>query len=365
MFHETPLFAMPNGVQTRWASAENWLGEKGAAGQAGGGRKGSAWFALQAGEEKVLAAVNGTSGTVRRIWATISDRSAAMLRGLRLEIYWDGAATPAVAAPIGDFFGHVTGQCVAFEAALLSSPEGRSFNCCIPMPFRHGMKIVVRNDSGRDLANFFYDVNYTIGDDHGTDILYFHACWQRQNPTTLQQDYAVLPKVQGRGRFLGMMVGVIADTATYSTLWWGEGEVKVYLDGDDQWPTLCGTGVEDYVGNGWAGNNDATYSHLYQGFHCNDMRAFAFAFYRFHIPDPIYFYQDIRVEVQQIGAGWIEPAVTAVRERCSTIYDTTMTPIDLSQHKRIGLFERQDDWCSCAYFYLDRPENGLAVVTGG
>ena len=155
MFTERSLFTMPKGVQTRWASPENWQGEKGVGGQQGHGRKGSAWFALKAGEQRTLAEVAHTSGTVRRIWATIRDRSPAMLRGLRLDIYWDGVDTPAVSAPIGDFFGHPLGQCITFESALFSSPEGRSFNCCIPMPFRTGMRIVVGNESGIDLDNFF------------------------------------------------------------------------------------------------------------------------------------------------------------------------------------------------------------------
>lgn len=104
MFSEQSLFAMPKGVQSRWASAENWRGEKGVGGQAGQGRKGSAWFPLKAGQQQTLAEVTGTSGMVRRIWCTIRDRSPQMLRSIRLDIYWDGAATPAVSAPIGRVF---------------------------------------------------------------------------------------------------------------------------------------------------------------------------------------------------------------------------------------------------------------------
>jgi len=359
MFSEQALYAMPTGVQSRWASAENWRGEKGAGGQLGDGRKGSAWFALKAGEQKTLAEVTGTSGMVRRIWATIIDRSPLMLRSIRLDIYWDGANTPAVSAPIGDFFGHAAGRCVPFASALFSSPEGRSFNCFTPMPFRTGMKIVVTNEAQTDLGLFFYDVDYTIGDILGDDLLYFHTHWRRENPTHYQRDFEILPQVQGCGRFLGMSVGVIADKQRYATSWWGEGEVKIYLDGDSAFPTLCGTGVEDYVGNGWAGNTAVTYAHPYQGFPLNDLDAYHFAFYRFHIPDPVYFYQDLRVAVQQIGAAWVKEWVDGMRALGETIYDTQMQPIDLNQHETLGLFEREDDWSSCAYFYLDRPENGL------
>jgi len=362
MFSVQTLHAMPAGVQSRWASAENWRGEKGRGGQLSAGRKGSACFALKAGEQKTLAEVTGSSGMVRRIWATISDRSPEMLRSIRLDIYWDESSTPAVSVPIGDFFGHAAGRCVTFESALLSSPEGRSFNCCIPMPFRRGMKIVATNESQRDLSAFFYDVDYTVGDAFGDDLLYFHAHWRRENPTHYQRDYEVLPAVQGRGRFLGMNVGVIADMQRYATSWWGEGEVKIYLDGDTEFPTLCGTGVEDYVGNGWSGNTDVTYSHAYQGFPLNDLAAYHFAFYRFHIPDPVYFYHDIRVAVQQIGAAWVKEWVDGMRALGETIYDTQMQVIDLNKHETIGLFEREDDWSSCAYFYLDRAENGLPLL---
>ncbi len=350
------MFEMPAGIHTRWASPENWVGEKGAAAQLGGGRKGSAWFALKAGESKTLAEATNTSGTVRRIWATIRDRSPAMLRAIRLEIFWDGARSPAVSVPIGDFFGHALGRCVTFESALLSSPEGRSFNCNIQMPFKTGMKIVVSNTSSTDLENFFYDVDYTLGDPHGPNTLYFHASWQRQNPTRYQSDFELLPRVNGRGRFLGMHVGVAADTSRYAYSWWGEGEIKIYLDGDGAHPTLCGTGVEDYVGNGWAGNTDAAYAHAYQGFPLNDLAANEFAFYRFHIPDPVYFYTDIRVAIQQIGAAWVKEWVDGMRDRGTPILDTTLQQIDLSKHETIGLFEREDDWSGVAYFYLDRPE---------
>ena len=132
------LYEMPEGVESRWASGENPAGAKGQAGQANGGRKGAPTVAIKAGASRVLAAATGTSGTVRRIWMTFPDRSPRMLRSLRLDIYWDGAQTPAVSAPVGDFFGVGLGLAPAFQSALFANPEGRSFNCFIPMPFRNG-----------------------------------------------------------------------------------------------------------------------------------------------------------------------------------------------------------------------------------
>jgi len=365
------LFTMPKNVQTRWASPENRDAAKGAGGKTNKGRKGSAFFPLKAGEEKILAHAENTSGTIRRIWITILDKSPQMLRGLRLDMYWDGADRPAVSAPLGDFFGQGLGRCATFQSAIFSNPEGRSFNCCVPMPFRTGMKIVVTNESGADQSHFFYDVNYTLGDEHGPDALYLHAHWRRERPTTLKRDYEFLPQVSGRGRFLGVNVGVIADKAAYFNSWWGEGECKIYLDGDDALPTLCGTGTEDYIGTGWG---QGQYAHLYQGCHIGegngcggpDHEKMQYAFYRYHIPDPVYFQRDIRVTMQQIGC-WGPDNIVRMRDAGLTLesVDHAGTPVDMAkavEANGYGLFERQDDWSSCAYFYLDCPTNDLPAL---
>ena len=363
MTSDTSLFNMPQGIHTRWASPENWRGERGAAAQTGGGRKGSACFPLKGGEQRTLAEVTGASGTVRRIWATIRDRSPAMLRSIRLDIFWDGAATPAVSVPIGDFFGHALGRCVAFDSALLEQPGRPQFQ------LRHPDAI-----SQRDEDRGHQRVRAGSGDvllrcrlhdrrsaRRRMRFIFMRAGGARTRPS-YQRDFEMLPHVTGRGRFLGMHVGVAADTSRYADSWWGEGEIKMYLDGDGDLPTLAGTGVEDYVGNGWAGNTEVTYAHAHQGFPLNDIAANHFAFYRFHIPDPVYFHGDIRVVVQQIGAAWVKSWVDNMRKLGGPILDTRMTPIDLDNHETIGLFEREDDWSGVAYFYLDRPENGLPAL---
>jgi len=150
------IYDLPIGVETRWASAENPTGAKGQGGHAGAGRKGAASIPVKAGSSVVLAEARGSSGTVRRISITFLDPSvmvtgspccsAKMLRSLRIDMYWDGAATPAVSAPLGDFFGFGLGQRVAFDSALFSSPSGRGLNSFVPMPFRSGMRIVVTNE---------------------------------------------------------------------------------------------------------------------------------------------------------------------------------------------------------------------------
>jgi hypothetical protein len=348
------IYEMQDGVETRWASPENPTGEKGRGGRAAGGRKGSPTIPIRAGESVVLAEAKNTPGMVRRIWMTMPDRSPQMLRGLRLEMFWDGAASPAVSAPVGDFFGVGLGMMATFDSALFSNPEGRSLNCFVPMPFRSGMRIVMTNESGRDLPELFYDVNYTLGDRHPAGALYFHAHWRRENPTTLRRDYEILPLVSGRGRYLGTNLGVIVNQAEYFNTWWGEGEVKIYLDGDRELPTLAGTGAEDYVGTAWG---QGRYSTLYQGSPVADEGRMRWCFYRYHVVDPVYFQRDVRVTIQQIGyladhsrGGFFRTGRRLYRAGPGE------AEMDLTKD---GKFERSDDWSSCAYFYLDRPENGL------
>ena len=246
------LFNKPPGVVSRWASFENPSAGRGLGALTNRGAKGRAFDRLPAGSSHTLLDVRG-SGTVRRIWLTISDRSPDMLRGLRLDMWWDDCAIPAVSVPLGDFFGIGLGRRTVFTSALFSDPEGRSFNCAIPMPFRSAARIELRNESGHDLRHLFYDVDLTMGDRHGPEALYFHASWRRERPNVLGRDFTILPKVTGPGRFLGCNLGIIADARYTSSLWWGEGEVKVRF-GSDEHPTLVGTGLEDYIGTAWGLN---------------------------------------------------------------------------------------------------------------
>jgi Protein of unknown function (DUF2961) len=355
-----PLYAMPRGVEMRWASPENRTGGKGIAAMAKGGRKGSPCLSIKAKEEVVLAREDGVSGMIRRIWVTLNDRSPRMLRSLRLDFYWDGAGKAAASAPLGDFFGTGLGRMAPFQSSLFSSPEGRSFNCFVPMPFRTGMKVTLTNEGDTDLGMFFYDIDYTVGDRHGEDALYFHAHFRRERPTVLRKDYGIVPRLHGRGRFLGANIGVKPDAVTYGLTWWGEGECKIYLDGDDAYPTLCSTGTEDYIGTGW---EQGRFSHLYQGCHVADKERLEFCFYRYHVPDPVYFEEDIRVTMQQIGY-WEPRTIEVMRQADATVLlagegQRTIAFGTGSEVPDYGNFERQDDWSSCAYFYLDRPYSEL------
>lgn len=279
-------------LETRWFTFENKDGEKGGGGKAKFGRKGSPATSIAAGKSFTVADIKG-SGTIRRIWLTTHPRTPEVLRGAKIEMYWDGAKTPAVQAPLGDFFCHSLGQMVQFENACFSSPEGRSYNCFITMPFKKSARIVLVNETNSNLV-LYYDVACTLGDKHGDDMLYFHSYWRRVNMTKQREDMTILPRVEGRGRFLGCNLGNRLHPALRK-MWWGEGEVKVYLDGDTDYPTLCGTGTEDYVGSAYGQGH---FVNSYQGNQYISKEKDAYGFYRFHIPDPIYFYQDIKVDIQ-------------------------------------------------------------------
>jgi hypothetical protein len=364
--NDTPLYHLPSSIETRWASAENYDALPGESAKANFGRKGSACRGdVQPGDVIVMAHAEG-SGTVRRIWVTISDQPFELLRGLVIRIYWDGEEKPAVEAPLGDFFCVALGRHPVFQNAWFDNPEGRSFNFRIPMPFRKGFKMTVTNESPKRFDMFFYDVNFTIGEEHGPDVGYFHAYFNHENPTTLRQDYTILPKVEGRGRFLGCNQGVVADTAKYGPSWWGEGEVKMYLDGDTDFPTLCGTGTEDYIATGWGLGQ---YANLWHGCPVADGERNQYCFYRLHGPDPVYFHKELRVVIQQLGCPPSKKDVIEFMKKSGV--DKWMVGGDgtgwytlesLENDGPLGLFEREDDWCSTAYFYLDRPSSSLPAI---
>lgn len=357
------LFEKPSGVQTRWFSPENPRGERARGGLSNGGAKGRPYIRLAAGETATLMDYEG-SGTVCRIWVTVNDRSPEMLRSLRLEMFWDGAEQPAVSVPFGDFFGIGLGQRTPFECALFSDPEGRSFNCFIPMPFRTGARITLTNESGKDLGHLFYDVDALVDVAHSPETLYFHAVWRREKPNVLGQDYTIIPKTTRSGRFLGCNLGVIVDPR-YEGAWFGEGEVKVRFGGEET-ATLCGTGTEDYIGTAWG---QGVYVNRTQGSPIADGERGYYAFYRYHVDDPVYFDGGLNVTIQTIG-GCEREKVVRLRDAGVPLRPTTldfgdvrgmiplidsreMTVESYPDDKGWSNFYRVDDWSSTAYLYLD------------
>jgi hypothetical protein len=368
------LFRYRGDEQTRWVSPENPMGLKGAGARENKGAKGHAFETILVGKSHVLADIQG-AGTIDRIWMTIEDRSPEALRGLKLEIYWDGAKTPAVSAPLGDFFLHGAGEMVPMETALLASPEGRSFVSYIPMPFRKAARLVVINESLKPVNLIFFDVNYRALSAQPADALYFHAWWSRNRGTKLAQDFQILPRIQGRGRFIGTSVTVLTNPV-YEKTWWGEGEVKIALDGDAAAsPTLVGTGTEDYIGTAWG---QGAYINRFQGAPIatwdGDGR---WTFYRFHIPDPVWFHSDVAVSMQTVG-GARKNIVLGLLNKGAPMIPVTIDPGSrtnfqqlLTSGKKLSdpslpdghtNYYRSDDVAAVAYFYLDRPERALPPI---
>ena len=361
--------------ETRWASPENPTAGRGIGGRENRGAKGHAFETIPVGGSLVLADISG-AGTIDRMWMTIEDRSPEALRGLRLEMFWDGASSPAVSVPLGDFFLHGASEMLPMETALLASPEGRSFVSYIPMPFRRGARVVVTNESGRQVNLIFYDINYRVLPSQPEDALYFHAWWSRDRATTLGQDFRILPRISGRGRFLGASVTVLTNPV-YRDTWWGEGEVKIFLDGDGEHPTLVGTGAEDYIGTAWG---QGAYINRYQGAPIATWEGGGrWTFYRFHIPDPVFFHRDVEVSLQQIG-GARKNIVIDLQRAGAPLIPVTIDPGSrnnfqqlLTRNPPVTLsdpslpdghtnYYRSDDVAAVAYFYLDRPTNGLPAL---
>lgn len=367
------LFHYKKNVQPRCVNFENQKGEKGSGGKENKGAKGHAFERFKPGEKKVLFDIKGC-GIINRIWITISNKDPITLRGIKIEMYWDNAKTPAVQAPFGDFFCNISGKTSSFENELFSNPEGKSFNCYVQMPFKKAAKIVLTNETDSASVNLFYDIDYIITKPHNNEILYFHAYWNRVTETKLAEDYVILPKVKGRGRYIGAHISVIADSI-YKDLWWGEGESKIFLDGDVEYPTLIGTGTEDYPGTGWG---IGVFAHRYQGCLCADEKKGEYSFYRYHIPDPVYFSKECTASMQVMGGGRKKDVLAALDRGAKLIPVTVgiktgflyklfeMNPVPNIKEESFPdgwvNFYRSDDWSSVAFFYLDKPENGLPKI---
>lgn len=368
------LYRFDNRAETRWASFENPKAERGQGGKTNRGAKGYPYHVMQPGETVVLLDVQG-AGVVNRIWMTLDEyfNKPAEMRAVRIDMYWDGCNKPAVSAPLADFFCAPLGRLVAFENELFASPEGRSFVTYIPMPFRKGARIEVTNESKTQHHRIFYDVNFTRLKVPDEEALYFHACWHRESPTALGRDFEILPRVEGRGRFLGSNIGVTADKRYRG--WWGEGEAKIYLDGDSDFPTLCGTGTEDYIATGWG---QGEFINRFHGCLVSDGEKGLYSFYRFHVPDPVQFRTDCRVTIQQMG-GVAKRDVQAMLDEGLDVQPVLAIIDSGKQCNFLGKtgyhfkdkefpddtwvnYYRRDDVCATAYFYLDSPTNNLPAL---
>jgi hypothetical protein len=284
-------------LDCRACTFENPTGARGAGGSAAGGRKGAPFKELAAGEEVTLADIDGP-GVVRHIWMTFPPAPPEVMRAMVLEVFYDGAAEPSISVPALDFFGVAMGRPRAMSSALTAIQEGRGFNSFVPIPFGRHLKITFRNASTRSI-HLYYQVDFTL-EELAPDTGRLHAAFRRENPTTIKQDFVIEDGLRGPGRWLGCVVGIRTIDGGF---WYGEGELKVYRDGDADLPTICGTGLEDYVGTAWG--MEAHVSH-YAGVPLDAKPEGArvpdfVSFYRWHVLDPIMFESSLRVTIQQIG----------------------------------------------------------------
>ncbi len=356
-----PAFIDPR-LDSRAITFENLAGGRGAGGTAHGGRKGAPNRRIRAGERLVLADIEGP-GVVRHRWMTFLPGPPEQMRALWLEVFYDGAVEPSVSVPCLDLFGLPHGRPVAFHSALLSANEGRGFNSYVPMPFRRSVRVELVNSSARS-QNVYFQLDYTLQPSLPEELGYLHVSFHRQNPTVLKEDFVIAEGLRGPGRFLGCTVGVrVIDHAN----WYGEGEVKVFRDGDTDLPTICGTGLEDYVGSAWGmGEHHALYGGvpLVRSAHGADAEGMGVqpdfvGFYRWHVPDPIMFERELTVTIQQIGAMFFaagQEAELAAYEETNPVagagWQTDGPPGMLAW----GICERVDDYCATAYVYCREPQ---------
>jgi hypothetical protein len=350
-------------LDARAATFENPTGARGAGGTAHGGRKGAPNKEVQPGERVVLADIEGP-GVVRHIWLTIPPGRPERLRSQILEVRYDGRAEPSVAAPVLDFFGLPHGRPMPYSSALITAQEGRGFNAYLPMPFRERIEISYTNHGDKP-TTLYYQVDYTLQPELPADSGYLHVAFRRENPTELKRDFVITEGLRGPGRYVGCSIGVrVIDHAN----WYGEGEVKIYRDGDEDLPTICGTGLEDYVGSAWGmGEHHAPYGGvpLVRSSAGKDAEGMGVqpdfvSFYRWHLPDPVMFERDLKVTIQQIGAMFFLQGQDEEKER----YDVT-NPVAGEGWRTDGppgllawgICERVDDYCCTSYVYCTEPQS--------
>jgi len=305
-------------AETRSISAENPTGAKGQGAMAeadphgpardlGRGWKCRPCITISPGETATLADIGGP-GALQNMWI-----AGFVGRDFILRLYWDGQEQPSVECPLNDFFASPWMQQPANPCAgpfwpvnslPVSVNPNRALNCFWEMPFRKRCQMTVEN-VGQERRACFYQINYTLTD-VPADAAYFHAQFRRVNPLPYLQPYTLLDGVKGQGHYVGTAMGV----GVNNTGWWGEGEIKFYLDGDGEFPTICGTGTEDYFGGSYDWEVEGqyvTYTTPFLGMHTvirpdgTYQSQHRHAMYRWHVMDPVRFKSDLRVTIDLLG----------------------------------------------------------------
>ncbi|HZW64398.1 MAG TPA: glycoside hydrolase family 172 protein [Hanamia sp.] len=307
-------------AKTRSISPENFTGAKGQGGMAtegtgknasrdlGQGWKVSPSVVIKAHTTFTVAEIDGP-GAIQHIWMTPTGN----WRNSIIRFYWDDEKTPSVEAPVGDFFCMGWGQYAALQSLAVCVNPGSAFNCYWPMPFRKKCRITMENIDDRDMV-LYYQVDYTLTD-VPSDAAYFHAQFRRVNPLPYKGVYTLVDGIKGKGQYVGTYIA----WGVHNNGWWGEGEIKFYIDGDTKFPTINGTGTEDYFCGSYdfdtrkknaAGVEEVNYTEFctpYSGLaqvikgdgHYQVMQRFGL--YRWHITDPIRFDKGLKVTIQALG----------------------------------------------------------------
>jgi len=309
-------------AKTRSISPENYTGEKGKGGMAdpkldsgkrnvanaahpardlGKGWKVNPFIEIAKGETITIAEIAGP-GAIQHIWMTPTGNWRFSI----IRFYWDDETTPSIEVPVGDFFGMAFNEYAHLNSMPVTVNPGSAFNCYWKMPFRKKCKITMENINRSEAMRLYYQVDYTLTD-VGDDEAYFHAQFRRSNPTTGSL-HTLIDGIKGKGHYVGCYLGWNVN----NNVWWGEGEIKFYMDGDTQYPTINGTGTEDYFLGSYNFENQKTkqyqeYSTAFAGLH-QVIRPDglyksqqAFGMYRWHIMDPVRFEKDLRITIQDLG----------------------------------------------------------------
>ncbi|MBO8166716.1 MAG: DUF2961 domain-containing protein [Kosmotoga sp.] len=296
------IYRLSNEI-SRSISAENPSGEpnKGAlevpsennpAKYLGKGWKVRPCITLKAKEITELANIEGP-GVIRHIWLTVDPKA---YRATILRFYWDNEKSPSIEVPLGDFFANVHGLRFNVNSMMVSVNPSGGFNCYWPMPFQKRARITIENLLEEDIKGFFYQINYGLIEIE-ENAAYLHAKWNRSVTTREYPEHVILDHVSGEGHYVGTVVG----WTQMSNGWWGEGEVKFFIDGEEN-PSICTTGTEDYFGGAWCFGE--TFSAPFCGYPLwqkKEGEVPRHGLYRWHIPDPIRFKKSIRVTLQALG----------------------------------------------------------------
>ncbi|MBN1246566.1 MAG: DUF2961 domain-containing protein [Anaerolineae bacterium] len=292
-------------AETRSISAENPTGARGsgakavpdadnAASMLGTGWKVRPCITLEPASTTCLADIQGP-GVIQHIWITVHPKA---YRDTILRFYWDGEATPSIEVPLGDFFCNGHGLRYNVNSLPMAVNPSGGFNSYWPMPFRKGARITIENQHREEIGGFFYQITYALTE-VPENAVYFHAQWRRSMTTRAVPEHVILDGVKGQGHYVGTFLA----WEQLSNGWWGEGEIKFFMDGDAEYPTICGTGTEDYFCGAW-GFGGETYSTPYLGYPLyrkEPGEVPKHGLYRWHVMDPIRFKQDLRVTIQALG----------------------------------------------------------------